>query len=118
MQQYENYCNSSNTYKIDKIKPSKQCEYENCKTLPAYNYSGEKTALYCTKHKKDGMDDIVSKKCESEWCDTAVGKKYNGYCMRCFMYLFPDKPVARNYKTKEYSVVEFVKRIFLLRLGL
>jgi hypothetical protein len=25
------------------------------------------------------------------------------------MHLFPDKPVSRNYKTKEYSVVEYVK---------
>jgi hypothetical protein len=25
------------------------------------------------------------------------------------MNMFPDKPVSRNYKTKEYSVVEFVK---------
>jgi hypothetical protein len=25
------------------------------------------------------------------------------------MHLFPDKPVTRNYKTKEYSVVEYVK---------
>jgi hypothetical protein len=28
------------------------------------------------------------------------------------MNLFPDKPVARNYKTKEYAVVEFVKNKF------
>jgi hypothetical protein len=28
------------------------------------------------------------------------------------MYLFPDKPVSRNYKTKEYSVVEFIKNKF------
>jgi len=28
------------------------------------------------------------------------------------MNLFPDKPVSRNYKTKEYTVVEFVKITF------
>lgn len=28
------------------------------------------------------------------------------------MNLFPDKPVARNYKTKEYAVVEFIKNTF------
>jgi hypothetical protein len=28
------------------------------------------------------------------------------------MNLFPDKPVSRNYKTKEYSVVEYVKTNF------
>jgi hypothetical protein len=26
--------------------------------------------------------------------------------------LFPDKPVSRNYKTKEYAVVDFIKTIF------
>jgi hypothetical protein len=28
------------------------------------------------------------------------------------MNLFPDKPISRNYKTKEYAVVEFVKHTF------
>ena len=28
------------------------------------------------------------------------------------MHLFPDKPVSRNYKTKEHSVAEFVKTTF------
>jgi hypothetical protein len=28
--------------------------------------------------------------------------------LRCYIYTFPDKPVARNYKTKERAVVEFV----------
>ena len=28
------------------------------------------------------------------------------------MNLFPDKPVARNYKTKEYAVVDFIKTTF------
>ena len=32
--------------------------------------------------------------------------------MRCYLHLFPDKPVSRNYKTKEYSVVEYVKNTF------
>lgn len=26
--------------------------------------------------------------------------------------MFPDKPISRNYKTKEYSVVDFVKNQF------
>ena len=28
------------------------------------------------------------------------------------MNLFPDKPISRNYKTKEYAVVEFIKTTF------
>ena len=53
-----------------------------------------------------------SKLCKSEWCETIVKKKYEGYCMFCFMHLFPDKKVARNYKTKEKDVVDRVKEAF------
>jgi hypothetical protein len=38
--------------------------------------------------------------------------KYDNYCLRCFIHLFPDKPNTRNYKTKEKSVVEFITNIF------
>ncbi len=30
----------------------------------------------------------------------------------CYIHLFPDKPVTRNYKTKERSVADFVKTSF------
>jgi len=51
--------------------------------------------------------------CKSEWCETSVkNKKYEGYCARCFMNLFPDKPMSKNYKTKEKAVVDFIKEQF------
>jgi len=34
--------------------------------------------------------------------------KYNNHCFRCFMHLFPDQPVSRNYKTKETDVAQFI----------
>jgi len=40
---------------------------------------------------------------------TRVGVKYEGYCLVCYINLFPDKPVSRNYKTKEYAVVEYIR---------
>ena len=91
---------------------SKTCIHEGCKTRPIYNTRGNKTALYCTIHKLDGMVDIKHNTCKSEWCDTRATDKYDGYCMYCYMNLFPDKPVSRNYKTKERSVVEFVTTKF------
>jgi hypothetical protein len=39
-------------------------------------------------------------------------KYYNGYCLFCYINLFPDKPITRNYKTKEYSVLDFIKTKF------
>ena len=50
--------------------------------------------------------------CKSELCDTQVRSKYNGYCVRCFIHLFPDQPVTRNYKTKETSVAQFITTNF------
>ena len=58
------------------------------------------------------MVDVINQTCKSEWCSTRVAEKYDGYCLFCYMNLFPDKPVSRNYKTKEYAAVEYVKIIF------
>jgi hypothetical protein len=52
--------------------------------------------------------------CKSEWCETAVTQKYDGYCLHCFIHLFPDKPNVRNYKTKEKAVTEYVLEQFPL----
>jgi len=88
---------------------SKTCIHEGCKTRPIYNVEGETKALYCSVHKKEGMVNVISKTCKSEWCLTIVQEKYDGYCLFCYIHLFPDKPVSRNYKTKEYAVLECVK---------
>ena len=87
----------------------KTCIHLNCKKQPTFNYENEKTALYCSTHKLDGMIDIKNKTCKTYLCYTLVTEKYDGYCLYCYINLFPDKPVTRNYKTKEYSVVEYVK---------
>ena len=91
---------------------SNTCIHEGCKIQPTYNFKERIKALYCSAHKLEGMIDVVSPKCKSNLCFTVVQKKYDGYCLYCYMNLFPNKPVSRNYKTKEYAVVEFVKKIF------
>jgi hypothetical protein len=92
---------------------NKRCIYEGCKTIPAYNFDGKIKRLYCSLHKLDGMiSQIKHSICKTYLCDTRVKEKYDGYCLFCYVNMFPDKPTARNYKTKEYSVVEFVKTIF------
>ena len=58
------------------------------------------------------MIDVHNKMCKTEHCNTIVYKKYNGYCLRCFVHLFPDEPVVRNYKTKEKSVTDHIKEVF------
>ena len=83
-----------------------------CKKQPNYNNYGKTMALYCVTHKTDGMVDVKHDTCKTYLCSTRVNEKYDGYCLFCYMNLFPDKPVSRNYKTKEYAVVEHVKTRF------
>jgi len=47
--------------------------------------------------------------CKNDWCSTRANKKYDKYCLHCYIHMFPDKPVARNYKTKETAVAEYIK---------
>jgi len=89
---------------------SKKCQCG--KAIPHYNYEGETTAICCASCQKPGMVDVKHKKC-MQCNDVRVhSEKYDGYCLRCFIYLFPDKPVVRNYKTKEFAVVEYIKTYF------
>ena len=89
------------------------CLEDGCKITSHFNFEGETKRLYCSIHKKNNMMNVNKKTCKSEWCDTQVRtEKYDDYCLYCYINLFPDKPVSRNYKTKEFSVVEFVKKKF------
>jgi len=50
--------------------------------------------------------------CKSSWCSKTSNKKYKGYCLFCFVNLFPDEEIVRNYKTKERDVVDRVLERF------
>jgi hypothetical protein len=105
------YCSQHKLEGMVDIK-NKTCIHEGCKIRPNYNVEGETKALYCSQHKLEGMVDVKHETCKSEWCSTRVQEKYDGYCLFCYMHLFPDKPVSRNYKTKEKDVVDRIKQSF------
>jgi len=91
----------------------KKCVFEGCINRPIYNLAIETRPLFCLMHKTEGMIDLSNKKCANDWCvNRANNKMYDGYCLHCFVHMFPEKPTIRNYKTKEQSVVEFVKTSF------
>ncbi len=91
----------------------KTCIYTDCKTHPSFNMKDKKSGLYCSLHRLPSMINVVSKTCKTSLCNSYVSKRYNkDYCLYCYVHLFPDIPVTRNYKTKEASVVEFVKTTF------
>jgi hypothetical protein len=81
------------------------------KAQPNFNFEGL-NPNYCIQCKKDNMVDVTHKRCKTHLCSTRPQEKYEGYCLRCYIYNFPDKPVAKNYKTKEYAVVEFIQLWF------
>jgi hypothetical protein len=88
------------------------CTENNCYVSASYNYDGKKKPLYCVTHKKEDMVDIKSKRCKTHMCLTRASKKYEGYCLFCFIHTFPEKPITINYKTKESAVVQFVLKEF------
>jgi hypothetical protein len=94
----------------------KRCEEQGCESQSrTFNIEGSKKGLYCGTHKKENMVDVIHKRCigQNGSCTTgASNKQYEGYCLFCFMNTFPNKPVARNYKTKEYAVVSHIQSHF------
>ena len=76
---------------------------------PYFNYKNEKKPLYCGKCSLPNMIDIKHKRCKTDLCDTIVQNKYKGYCLRCFIYNFPNDKLVRDYGTREAKVSEFIK---------
>lgn len=84
------------------------CKYPDCMTVASYGYNGSR--IRCSKHKSEDMEYINL--CRSDFCNISVThKKYDGYCAACFIHLFPENKVSRNYKTKENEVATFVKSL-------
>jgi len=81
------------------------------KSQPNFNYDGL-NPNYCIQCKKDTMIDVTHKRCKTHLCGTRPQDKFEGYCLRCFIHNFPDRPVAKNYKTKEFAVVVFIQLWF------
>jgi hypothetical protein len=50
--------------------------------------------------------------CKSMWCETQVTKKYDGYCFFCYVHLFPNNQIVKNYKTKEQKVIDYLIKFY------
>jgi len=60
------------------------------------------------KHKQVCRECGGSHLCKTEKCETIATKKYDKYCIRCFMFNNPDVSITHNYKTKEKHVVDHI----------
>ena len=103
------YCLLHKTEGMVDVK-NKTCIEAGCKKQRVYNKAGEIKGIYCSEHKKEGMVNVISPMCKTSLCSVRANGKYDGYCLRCFIHMFPNKPVCRNYKTKEYAVVEYINQ--------
>jgi hypothetical protein len=78
------------------------------KHIPCFGLKGDKPT-HCNECKEKNMINVVDKRCKSEFCDTQVKNKFEGFCYYCFVNLNPDSPLVRNFKTKERLVVDYIK---------
>jgi uncharacterized protein YcgL (UPF0745 family) len=90
----------------------KLCIEDECKKQANFNFKNKKHGIYCYIHKKDEMINVSRINCKSEWCDTTANPKYDGFCLNCYIHLFPYSPNTLNYKTKEIAVVDYIYQIF------
>ncbi len=92
---------------------SKRCELNGCNKLHSYNIEGEKSK-YCLDHKEKNMVNVIGKKCKSNKfdiiCPIRSNKKYDNYCVFCFMHKFPNDKRTKNarIKTKEIAIKNFL----------
>ena len=105
------YCLEHKLEGMINIKDHK-CSESGCNKIPSFNYEGKKKGLYCGTHRKTEMINVREKTCKTPHCLTQIADKYDGYCLHCYMHIYPDRPVCRNYKTKEKSVCDFIKEIY------
>jgi hypothetical protein len=96
-------------HKLEDMVISYNNKCETCGKTSIFNFEGEKLGRFCVTHKLEGMIDVKNKMCLTHLCQTQIHNPlYEGYCTKCFIQLFPDRPLARNFKTKEREVVQFI----------
>jgi hypothetical protein len=89
---------------------SKRCECG--KSIPSFNLPGEKTGKWCSECPNKPLEAINVKHKKCLECNLIrVNPKYEGHCLRCFVYKFPDKPNVKNYKIKENHVFDAVMEL-------
>lgn len=104
--------------KLDKEKEILELKlklvHENKKEYHEEFYMAMKIKNLCVHNKQMEMCRSCegSALCASTFCDALAKKRYDNYCLRCHIHLFPDKPNARNYKTKEKAVADFIQQSF------
>ncbi len=90
------------------------CIFENCCEKAIYNYENKDKPEFCFLHKSNEMVHKNHRICKTLMCgvDISLSKISNDYCNRCFSYLYPENLNSRNYRTKELTVVNYIKSFY------
>jgi hypothetical protein len=105
------YCNSHKLENMVDVK-SLRCNFKDCYKRPLYNNIGIKNGLYCRDHKEDGMIDVCNLRCKL--CDIFIQNrtKYEHHCVNCYIHLYPDNKISKNFRTKERAVADYIRENF------
>lgn len=95
------YCSQHKQFGMVNVRKT-ICLYDGCPLEANFNFQGETKGMYCSQHKSNEMVNVCHKMCKL--CPTYANPKYRGYCLRCFIYTYPNEPIIKNYKVKEQLV--------------
>lgn len=101
------HCASCKTTEM--ISTNKQCP---CGTTASFGYAEDKIKRCCAKCRDDDMIQLSGTYCKFEGCMTQVRPHvYDGYCVRCFVHLFPELKTKRAWKIKEQHVADYIQEV-------
>jgi hypothetical protein len=87
-----------------------RCVMDGCFTVPVFNFPGQKKGERCFNHREQGMIDVRNPRCKTPMCDVILPGNKTGYCARCSVYMLPDAPTSRRFKTREMAVRDFLRK--------
>ena len=107
------YCNKHKLYNMVDVK-NKNCKIVGCKKQPTYGFEKYNLAICCKEHKEIDMVDVRHIRCKTDFCDIrADNNKFKGFCVRCFIYNYPNDKLVRDYGTREAKVSQFIKDTYI-----
>ncbi len=106
------YCSNHKPDNVIDISKTR-CVNNDCQEKAVYNFEYESRPKFCYRHKTDIMVHKNQRICKTFMCDVYIdSEKYDGFCGRCYVIQNPDTVLTTNYRTKELSVVQFLKDNF------
>jgi hypothetical protein len=87
-----------------------RCVTDGCFTVPVFNFPDQKRGERCFNHREQGMIDVRNPRCKTPMCDVILPGNKTGYCARCSVYMLPDAPTSKRFKTREMAVRDFLRK--------